>query len=180
MQPKIMITNGGPHPAEKWAELSASEIIVIAEGADSDSARAGRRLELKFIDIFEEYHKQVQAAERAHLDADGDGRLESPLDGKEHDPEEVVAACVEAAKGTPFEAHFLREDVQNRIRTVATHHAALSMDVERSWHADRSDSEAAQTWKKDRTELGLGLAHKTLVEQAEAKTVKEPVAPPTK
>lgn len=169
MQPKIMITNGGPHPAEAWAELTAGEIIQIAEDNSSDMAKAGRRLELKIIDVLEGFYVNVQAAEEAHLDADGDGRLESPLDGKEHDPTEVVSGIAAAAAGTPFASHFARPDVAQRIRDVVAHHAGLAMDVSRSWYADGTDSAKAQVWKANRQEVGMGLAHVGLGDVKEPK-----------
>jgi hypothetical protein len=134
-EPFVMITNGGPHPAYKWAELSASEIIQVSKDADSDVARVGRRLELKFIDILEDFHQNVIAAEKAQLDEDGDGRLESPIDGKEHDAESLIEDLQAAAADTPFADHFKQEFVKQNIRNVVAHHAANIMAIERSYFA---------------------------------------------
>lgn len=144
MEPKIMITNGGTHPPEKWAELSAAEIIQVGENP------VGRKLELKILDALETFFTHVQETEKAQLDEDGDGRLESPIDGQEHDAEEVIAEIMKAAEGTEFAAHFQRPEVHQHIRNVLAHHAALTMDVERSWFADSSDTEAAAKFRNSR------------------------------
>ena len=160
MEPKVMITNGGAHPPEKWAEISCAEIIAIPADSQSPQAQVGRRLELKVLDILTTYHEHVIAAERAQLDEDGDGRLESPLDGKEHDPEEVVTGIQEAAKGTEWEGWFKRPEIMQNIRNVLAHHAELAMDVERSWYVDLNpDSKAGAAWREAHNTLGRGLAH---------------------
>lgn len=157
--PRVMITNGGEHPASAWAELSSNEIISIDPTSQSTNAQIGRMLELKIMMALEEYYTHVIEAEHAQLDADGDGRLESPLDGGEHDPEEVILKIQELTKGTPFEAHFLSENAVNNITNVLAHHSALAMDVARSTYADSAGTAKAEAWKEARAELGIGAAH---------------------
>lgn len=159
MIPEVLITNGDSHPASVYAELSASEIIAIPQDADGPNAKAGRRLELQLLDILEVYYDHVIAAEKAKLDEDGDGRLESPLDGKEHDPSEVITQIQAITKGGPFEEHFLKPEVTANIVNVLNHHVMVTQDVERSWYADENVSDITEAWKIARQEKGIQLAH---------------------
>jgi len=167
MIPKILITNGGPHSAEKWAELSASEIISVAESADfSAVGQAGRKLENSIIDIFERFHDAIIKAENAHLDNKGTDHLATPIDGSGVDVSAVVTQIQNAAKGTPFEAHFQKPEVITAITNITKHHVELIMEVERSWFADKAiagGSDVAKSWQETRHALGRGLAHTALI-----------------
>lgn len=163
MQPKILTTNGGPHPASKWAELSAAEILSVDPNSQSENAQAGRRLEIKLLDILEAFHETVQKTERSHLEAEGDARLSVPLDHVEHDIDGTIAAIVAAAAGTSFAEHFARQDVIDRMRAVLAGHVTHNMHVERSWHADRSGSPAALAWHARNREVGRHQAHTFIV-----------------
>ncbi len=141
MFPKILITDGGPHPAEKWAVITAGAIIDVAESArGKPSAIEGRKLELKIIDILEGHHAKVQEHERGAIKKHGVARLEHPIDPTEHldTPfDEIVAA----AKGTMFESYFAKPEVRDSLRNVLGQHFATSMHIERSWHADRNPAD---------------------------------------
>jgi hypothetical protein len=68
----FMITNGGPHPADKWADVTTDMIlnlVDVKEDSVSDAARdaraAKRDLRGKLFDIFNGHHEGVQAASAA-------------------------------------------------------------------------------------------------------------------
>lgn len=150
-------TDNGTHPPAKWAEVCCSELIVISTESAPDSP--ARKLELQVLELLENYFTNVQASEIAGLDEDGDGKLESPLDGHEHDPEEIVTGVVGMLLGTAWEEHSKRKDFQQRIREVVTKYTILCQDVERSTWADKNPSEQAEAWKNARTNLGVTQAH---------------------
>ena len=69
-----MITNGGPHPADKWADTTTETIlglIQVSEGSETPEAAAARtaKRELRSIlfGLFLEHHDAVQRAERIDL-----------------------------------------------------------------------------------------------------------------
>lgn len=166
MQPKVMITNGGPHPAEKWAELSVADIIQLGD-SDSDQNKAGRKLELKLLDVFEDFYDFVLAEERDQVKQLGDKYLALPINGDEHSTDTLVKNVLAAADGTPFAVHFSEQT--ERIREVVRHHVAVLQGVESGWHADRSGTPLALAWRENNTNLGIARAHEGLDQLEEVK-----------
>lgn len=131
----IMVTNGGPHPPEKWAEQTASQIIDIAESAPGGLLAEARTFRAKIVDILTGHHFSVQVVERGHLGLHGMARHAHPIDPSPH-VDDPVAEIVEAAADTSFESHFARPEVQDYIRQTIGNHFATVIDVERKWHLD--------------------------------------------
>lgn len=161
--PRIMITNGGAHPSDKWAAITASaitDLIQIDENSASPAAIAARlakpRLELDLVDIFNTYHANVQANERKLLDDNGDQQLlGDPNDGFLDTPTEAAEAVATAAAKTPFAAHFADPAVKKIIAGIVADHFSKVVDIERSYHADRNpDSEVVKEYKKARNSYG--------------------------
>lgn len=145
---KAMITNGGPHPADKWADTSTDailDLIQIAEDADSEQAvearMAKRNLRTVLFDIFYGHHDGVQRTERGslaaikkHKDACDHCDKKLPL----HDDVPSALEEINAALGaTPFAAHFAQAHVQDILRAIIGQHTANVQHIERSWHRDR-------------------------------------------
>lgn len=133
---RIMVTDGGPHPAGAWAQVTAQHIAPIAPDMTGARYVAATRLQLAIADALEPHHSVVQAAERAALDAVGHAHLSTPLDPEPH-LDDALRAIVAAAKGTEWEAHFGDPAVLAAIRHELAVHFRSSMHVERSWHVDR-------------------------------------------
>lgn len=139
MQTSVLITNGGSHPAEKWAEATAAQLIRIGESASPEALTGGRKLEVAIIDILEGHHRSNQSGEVAKLEEHGPDRYVHDIDPNEHvDIVAVAQSIFDAAKGTQFSTHFERPEVQQYVRDVLASHFATAQDVERQWHADRS------------------------------------------
>lgn len=144
----IMITNGGPHPADQWAEVTADTIlglIQVKEDSVSEAAiearQAKRDLRPILFDIFNGHHEGIQTRERSALPSikkHSEARLHAitPLEMHEDVPsamEEVNAAL----KATPFAAHFAKPEVQEVLQSIIGQHSANVVHIERRWHADR-------------------------------------------
>ena len=132
MLARVMITDGGPHPASKWAVMTASQIIQI-EGIATDA----QELEKKIVSVLEAEHATVQLYERRKL-KDKTYR-KAPIDPSPY-IDQAFNAVIQQADGTRFETHFAKPDVQEYIRTVLGNHFATSMDIERGWHASRKQN----------------------------------------
>jgi hypothetical protein len=139
----IMITNGGPHPMDKWAAETASNIaglIQIDDASDSDAARVARRakprFELDLADVLELHHTRIQQAERAALKDVGSLRYDMPFAIGDDLMSAAVDDVAKAAVGTPFEEHFKEPQVQSVVRGIIGTHFASIMDIERQIHAD--------------------------------------------
>lgn len=162
---KIMITNGGPHPSDKWAETTAEQIVDLIQidpDSDSPDAKAARlakpRLKLDIAEALDPHHAGVQAHERGKLEEHGLDRLSHPLVPEAKHIEDALAAVLAKTKGTPFEAHFADAKVQEVLRHTIGGHFVTSQDIERSTHADKnSDHEHARAYHKARREHGPRL-----------------------
>jgi len=146
MQVGVMITDGGPHPSEKWADQTASQIIDIAATAPESKLMEARAFREKIVEILTPHHAKVQEHERGKLAASIE-HMVTPLDPSEH-IDEAVDAIIAAAKGLSFEAHFHKPETRAYLVNLIGSHFATAMHIERSWHADRNpDSEHAKAFR---------------------------------
>lgn len=141
----VLVTNGGPHPADKWAVATAEHIFPIDPSVVGDRFLAAKKLQLAIAVALEPHHEGVQEAERAKLAAAGDDHLQTP-----HDPlaaaEAALAEIQAAAAGTPWEAHFADAEVQRVVIQEVGNHFATAEHIERQWHCHRNPSDAAKAW----------------------------------
>lgn len=133
----VMITDGGPHPADKWAVTTANQItglIEILPTASSGATIAKAKFGVTVMEILHAAHEATQKAERAKCHADGDKNLVAPLDPSSQ-IDKPLAAIIAATKGTMFEAWGADTVVQGVIRDTIGKDLATTMHVERDWHA---------------------------------------------
>ena len=149
----VLVTEGGPHSADKWATITVDQIVRVGPNATPETRSTAEALKAKLRVIVEQLHQAVMDDERTLLDYDGDGRLGSPLDPTEF-REDAVAAVVAATKDSPWAAHFEKPEVQDYLGRLLMQHFSSIMDIERSWHADKSTSDVAQAWKTARNRHG--------------------------
>lgn len=143
MQTGILTTNGGPHPADKWAAVSAAHIvsmIKIDQNSTSPAATAARRalprFELELADALEPHHQMFQDTERKALSASNE-HLGTPW-VQHSEIDEQCAAVAKLASKTPFAAHFATPEVQAVVRDILQNHIASVQHIERKWHCDRA------------------------------------------
>lgn len=132
----FLITNGGPHPADKWAEIMVSDImdlIQIDAASDTAEARAARRakrdISIELFDLFEDALVRVQSSERTACAKNRD-RVSSRLDPTPHTPK-IVSDFDALMEATPFAAHFAQDAVKEHVRNVFRQRFASVMNVER-------------------------------------------------
>lgn len=140
----FIITNGGPHPADKWADLTTKtilDLIQISDDANTPEAAAARQAKRELspvlFKIFMDGCQCVQDEERAALDKEGCKRLSKKLTPHSH-AEEALAKFHEAVEFTPFSEHFKQPEAEAVIRQIISQHYANAQHIERSWHADRN------------------------------------------
>lgn len=150
MRVGVMVTNGGPHPADKWAEETAGEIMSLVkieddQAGDTDEVKENKRkarrvklrLEADLVDALEPHHFDNQKREKDHLHA-SDERLNQPYDPEEDLIRAAVDSVVGAAKkyGDPWASAFDSDNGRELITTAVKVHFASAMHVERGWHCD--------------------------------------------
>lgn len=136
---RIMITDGGPHPADFWAQVTAEHIAPIKEDMTGARHAAALRLQAKIAEALEPHHARVQENEKAKCTNDAAHHLLA-VEPEVHagaDANLAIADIVAAAAGTEWEAHFKDAAVQAEIREEVKRHFATAQHIERSWHADR-------------------------------------------
>lgn len=142
----VMVTDGGPHPADRWAAETAAEImsyVKVAESVDTPEARKVRRsrprLELDIADVLEDHHDANIEHERGQIADHGDERLHHDCTPHADHVSEAVQGVINMAKrhGEPFTSAFDSENGRAIVEKAIKVHMATAMHIERGWHADR-------------------------------------------
>jgi hypothetical protein len=142
---RILVTNGGPHPPEKWAMTTAEMIFDIGSAVVGNRLIQAQKFQLVIAEILVPHHGKVQNNERSKLNEDVENILtpfnsEKYLDG-------IMKDIINAAKGTPWQEHFAQPEVQAAARAVIASHIVTAQHVERLWHADHHpDLPASQSY----------------------------------
>lgn len=143
---QTMSTDGGAHPPEKWALVTARQIFQIDPKVEGSRLLKAQAFQLQIAEIMAAHHGDHQANERMALKERGDDHLDAP-----HDPSdrarEALAQIVAAAQATPWADHWNDETVQAASFAEIASHLATSAKEERMHHCDRTGSERARSWK---------------------------------
>ena len=138
---KFMITDGGPHPADKWADTTTEailDLVQIAQDSVSDAAKAARAakrdLQPKLWSLLNTHHEAVQATHRTALKKIKNSQINQPIDVTPHLG--TAADVLKLLSITPFADHFAQQTVQDVVTQIVGQHTADSIDIERRWHAD--------------------------------------------
>lgn len=135
----VMITDGGPHPAEKWATVTAAQLFQIDQKLDGSRLLLAQRTQLAIAEALLPHHANAQSAERDALTQKGDARLAEP-----HDPIpaaiDALDAVVACMRGTPWEEKTADPEWKAAAGSVLASHFATSADIERQWHVSRNQA----------------------------------------
>lgn len=152
----LLITNDGPHPPEKWAGVTSSQIIDIAASAPNALYKEAREFEAKIQDVLTHHHQNIQDRERRLLKEQGSPRLAEPM-GHDQDVEDCVGDICDMAKKTSFADHFAKPDVQQYLTRLLREHFHHNALIERQYHADRIQGTAPLNDVKDEHVVALRL-----------------------
>lgn len=145
MQFRAMVTNGGPHPAEKWAVVTGEQIFPISDTVDGDRLILAKKTQLAVIEALTDHHAGVQTSEKGHLSARGADRLrEEPA--HHSDADAALDAVIAALAGTPWEEKTKDTEWQSFVHGIIAQHFATSIDIERQWHCRRNPSPDANAF----------------------------------
>ena len=148
MQLGILATNGGPHPAEKWARMTAWMVVNQLIDIDEKSATAKAvemrevrdELQNKVYRVLKSGHAKVQDGERGKIKELGSARLAQPIHdaiGEHVDIDAIVATVIEETKLHPdVFAHYSKDETKDALRAQLVRDFASVMDIERDWHAN--------------------------------------------
>ena len=146
MQVGILKTDGGPHPADKWARMTAlmltNHLIDIDDNSSSPQAIEAREardeLNLKVYRILKLHHGHVQAIERSAIYVGGNERLSAAEGAEDHVCiDDVLTDIVAEASQYPVLAgHFAKPETQAAIRAQLERDFGSVVKIERDWHAE--------------------------------------------
>lgn len=142
---KVLVTDNGSHTPEKWAMCSAEVIFPLDGVIDADRVFLARKVQLDIAQALLPAYTDIQDAEWDGLVTDPKTGLETPLDPKA-ETEAAVVSILAAVKGTPWEDHFARLEVQQAVLSEIGSHIATIKQIERDWcvadFADHPDVKA--------------------------------------
>jgi hypothetical protein len=147
MQVGVLITDGGVHPPETWAEVTANQIIDISRTAKGALLEEAEGFRSRIVQALVGYHRLVQEYEREQLSKD-DRHMLSKLDPTPHidDPVEDI---VRLGRGTSFAQHLAKPETQDYLRRLVGGHFCTVMHIERLAHADQNkDHPHRRTYKE--------------------------------
>lgn len=139
----IMITDGGPHPPDKWADVTTQQIadlIVIEPSAQLRAASEKREFETALFNLLISLHDFVQQHERNSLDRNGEPHLLTPVVVHGH-ADDAAHRVVGLAQRFPlFAEHFSKRETRVAVYVILGQHFTDSAHIERRWYADRINS----------------------------------------
>lgn len=142
MQVDVLVTNGGPHPADKWASLAASKIsdlIQVDELSDTDLAaqarRAKPRLAIDLSDTLEPVFVSATQDELARVNAGSVTGRNDPFQPDSYISSAIAAVSAVSAT-TMFSAHFADPTVVSVVSRIIAELILDAMNIERSWAFD--------------------------------------------
>lgn len=148
----FMITDGGPHPPEKWADATTQQIanlIVVEPSAPVQVSADKSEFVSELFKLLCAAHTQIQKRERDRLACNGGGHLATALDVR---AASAVATrrVMDLAQTFPrFAEHFSKPETLAVIYAAVGQHFADNAHIERCWYADRNpDDPHAQAFKQ--------------------------------
>lgn len=141
MQVDILVTNGGAHPADKWAALAAGKIsdLIQIDEASGESMTAARKAKPRFAlavaDAIEPSFSDIFDAEVAAVNNGTVAVRHAPF-SIDAFISPAIAAIVGAAAGTPFADHFSLADVQAVVGKILAQYFIDAANIDRSWALD--------------------------------------------
>lgn len=143
---KMMITPEGKHPAAKWAELAADEIIDISSKAPSTLMSEAMDFRRKLVEMMTHHHQTAMDDEQAKI-ATGSHDMNMPYETEVH-ALKVVDEIVGLAQNYSFAPHFKQDAVCAHLGEVCNRNFKSAKLVERShFHSERA-KDTPQTTKK--------------------------------
>lgn len=146
-----MKTDGGTHSVEDWAMVTASQIMPLDSSLSGGRLLAAQELQLAVAKALIPRHQKHREFEHRGLAA-GDDHYDTPIAVPDDSLAKTVAVIVDAARGTPWESHFLKPDVQEAVAHEVKVMFATHSDVERQHHvtSGKTDGPKARAFHASR------------------------------
>lgn len=138
---KMMITSEGKHPASKWAELAADEIVEISAEAPTTLMKEAMGFRSQLVALMTTHHQHMMDHEQEEITA-GRHDLNLPYATEHHAIKAVEEIC-KLAKGMSFAEHFKQEHVRRHLEEVCNRNFKSAKLVERHhYHSEKAKAAA--------------------------------------
>jgi len=127
--PRMLITSGGKHPANKWAEHAADEIVSISEQAPQLLLREAREFRAKLIGLFTKHNQCMMDHEQEQIQA-GKHHPDLPYETEDYASKVRDEVCG-LAVGSSFAEHFQQEHVRAWVEGICNKYFKSVKMVER-------------------------------------------------
>lgn len=138
----LMVTNGGPHPADRWASLAAGQVanlISIDENSNSPAAANGRKAKPQFAincaNALEAVFNTAMADATAQVNNGTVTVRHAPIDVSTY-LNSVESAVISSAGGTQFAGQFSNPTARAAVDKVVGQYLADAINISRSWALD--------------------------------------------
>lgn len=138
----LMVTNGGPHPPDKWASLAAGQVanlISIDEQSNSQAAANGRKAKPQFAincaSALETIFNTAMSDATALVNNGTVKVRHSPIDVAPY-LNSVEAAVISSAGGTMFAGQFSNQTARSAVDRIVGQYLADAINISRSWALD--------------------------------------------
>jgi hypothetical protein len=147
-QMKMLITAGGKHPAHKWAELAADEIVDISEQAPETRIREAREFRTRLVDSLVHHHQMMMNHEQIEIRA-GRHDLALPYETEAYAMQVRDEICGPLVEGTTFADHFKEDHVREWVEGICNKYFKSAKMVERQhFHSENAKPEPVINNKK--------------------------------
>jgi hypothetical protein len=137
---KILVTPNGKHPASKWAEFAADELVEISEQAPETRVQEARKFRGSLVSILTHHHQVMMDHEQEQIKA-GKHAPHLPYETEDYASTVCDAIC-EIAKDTNFGAHFAQAHVREWVEGICNKYFKSAKLVERQhFHSEQQISE---------------------------------------
>lgn len=148
----MIATDGGPHPAAKWAEITVEQIVQVEENASEAAMALRGNIKIALAEEFE----RVQSSERSAIERDV-LRVGTLIDPSQF-LEAALAKVISTASGTKYESAI--SEGREHIKRVLGRSFATAIDIERDWYARRnSDEPICKAYRRAREAHGAPFIH---------------------
>ncbi len=128
-------TDNGTHPPEEWAMTTAKVIFPIEDSSlTGNSLIKAEKMRILIAESLIAHHANVQDHEKSHL-SKNHARCEMNHDVQSY-VDAAIVDIVGVSKGSPWESHFAKQEVQDACKLVLENHFQTAQHIERLWHAD--------------------------------------------
>lgn len=138
---RVLTTDGGTHPPEKYAMATAELLTPMGIGAEAgrpdNNGPAALMLRAKIAQALIPHHHKVKHTEIGRLRDKGHDHLASDIDPREHSGD-ALKAVLDCSKGTPWEAQHASADVQQAMQGEINRMFHSAMREEREHHARKN------------------------------------------